>query len=841
MSAQLELSRENLKKLGVFRELARLFAEPQQAEALLAAAGLPPDGQPPPPADNETFWAEACVRIEVRGKPLSDLLAEAVTRAPDSEILNRAVSVLMDAGNFEASISVPSAPDIWTLVETARHVAQELGLPGSVDPPYALSGTTQLYLKGMDGVQAKKLAEGVSARLGIETKSNFTEFHDYLLQQIYVQVVVDGREISSGPRRDISVSTRILELVQEQLGRLFPGSNPTSLFGEIRVFHVREFSPDRRVNLPETFHHSQILDGARIRIECNGLAQSVRLHTTSEITEATLEEIHSRILIPLGVSQQDLVQGTDIAETRVIELSGTREAIEEAIRALKTGQETRQLPVEIQTIEEGRKAPVRVHLECSDQDAQAGFLSDLEERLNELGTLVDVSHRNKLPNQTTAAITGELGRAQIYVTMESRSLGLSRRREIGLIKSHCRSGDKKLIRLMLREWVQDFSVKDQVMVPANGIPVSKWEAPERAYEEVVRWVHHFALTLLQQNPSEFDETPKLTWLHLSDLHAFEPKTGGEARQVLGRLREDLKRMEQEHQLTPDLIFFTGDAVFGHTKTGLAIAEQFRAASDFLEGVRGAFSKPVPKENVFIVPGNHDVDRSFATPDQAVWMAGATLEEITTMVGAGELQWRRYAERLDGYRDFLNTNGYGHLLANPKHADWLMFAVCRMVGPNGIKVGIAGLNSSWSCGGDGGKGRLWMAGGWQLATLSPELDGAHVKIALMHHPPSWLTGSEGSDVAREIEREFNFLLHGHQSDGWVNESDGHVRIGAGPCYRRPNVENGYSIVRFDPATQEGEIWLRCYDRFGGGWTARLIYGKNEPDGCWRVRCEPRSET
>lgn len=66
MSPQLELSRENLKKLGVFRELARLFGEPQQAGSLLAAAGLPPDGQPSPPADNETFWR---IRSEPRSEP----------------------------------------------------------------------------------------------------------------------------------------------------------------------------------------------------------------------------------------------------------------------------------------------------------------------------------------------------------------------------------------------------------------------------------------------------------------------------------------------------------------------------------------------------------------------------------------------------------------------------------------------------------------------------------------------------------------------------------------------------------------------------------------------------
>ena len=60
---------------------------------------------------------------------------------------------------------------------------------------------------------------------------------------------------------------------------------------------------------------------------------------------------------------------------------------------------------------------------------------------------------------------------------------------------------------------------------------------------------------------------QVTWLHLSDLHVNKVNTGWDARRVLQTLTEDLRRMEGERGLLPDLIFFTGDLAFGHLGSG----------------------------------------------------------------------------------------------------------------------------------------------------------------------------------------------------------------------------------------------------------------------------------
>src|SRR5947208_1795335 len=139
----------------------------------------------------------------------------------------------------------------------------------------------------------------------------------------------------------------------------------------------------------------------------------------------------------------------------------------------------------------------------------------------------------------------------------------------------------------------------------------------------------------------------LTWLHLSDLHACKPRTGWDARRVTDTLRTDLKRMQNQHGLRPDLIFFTGDAAFGQIgkARGEAIVDQFREAHDFLTAVREAFTPAIEQRNLFIVPGNHDVNRDRITVFETSWLEQLhTLDDITQMVQQAGSDWQRLLSR-----------------------------------------------------------------------------------------------------------------------------------------------------------------------------------------------------
>lgn len=95
---------------------------------------------------------------------------------------------------------------------------------------------------------------------------------------------------------------------------------------------------------------------------------------------------------------------------------------------------------------------------------------------------------------------------------------------------------------------------------------------------------------------------------------FQPTSEWDARRILQSLKTDLQRTHAEHELRPDLICFTSDAVFGQVDNDntKSIAVQFREANDFLGQVRHAFGSELPKRNLFLVPGNHDANRKHIT-------------------------------------------------------------------------------------------------------------------------------------------------------------------------------------------------------------------------------------
>ena len=319
----------------------------------------------------------------------------------------------------------------------------------------------------------------------------------------------------------------------------------------------------------------------------------------------------------------------------------------------------------------------------------------------------------------------------------------------------------------------------------------------------------------------------LTWLHLSDLHASE-RNGWDAKRVLESLLEDLRILRDEQELQPDLIFFTGDAAYAGK------AGEFDTAGRFFEEVRKECR--VKRENVFLVPGNHDVDRSVIAPEDTTWLDErrkswdrAGINEMLRQGDADE-RWPRIMARLAGYREFLERAGYSHLLDDPER---LIYVCRRRV--RDVDIAVAGLNSAWSCHGDD-RGRLWLGGEYQLATLEPALKDADVRVGLIHHPGGWLGDAE-TGVGRDLERLFDFHLHGHEHDAWVTElAGGHVRVAAGACYDRSDRENGYNLMRLDFENDKGEISLRRYERTVGAWQRREIPGKTDADGVWHVGAE-----
>ncbi|MCP5103588.1 MAG: metallophosphoesterase, partial [bacterium] len=326
----------------------------------------------------------------------------------------------------------------------------------------------------------------------------------------------------------------------------------------------------------------------------------------------------------------------------------------------------------------------------------------------------------------------------------------------------------------------------------------------------------------------------VTWLHLSDLHLCNPKSGWEADYIRDKLREDFDVLQKKYQLRPDLIFFSGDVVYGHLGEdgGKPMARQYRDAAIFFDEVRRSFDPEIPRDRLFFVPGNHDVKRSKgreylrkgfdAEMPKDEGLAVKRLSELLQKKGD---DWTPFIEGMADYLQFLADKGYSHLLEDRER---LIYAVIREV--NGVNVGIAGLNSAWSSYKNGEKGNLWLGGHWQVQELSRRLKSADIKIAMMHHPFNWFHPTEDPKVKRELQNHFRFFLHGHEHMGWIEVLDEKfIRISAGACYGGSEEEMGYNMMQLDVGTGKCKVWLRKYDEAGGGWGPRFIHGKTDERG------------
>lgn len=120
----------------------------------------------------------------------------------------------------------------------------------------------------------------------------------------------------------------------------------------------------------------------------------------------------------------------------------------------------------------------------------------------------------------------------------------------------------------------------------------------------------------------------LTWLHLSDLHLCSPRDGGAGEVVLRRLLDDLEALRDDQHLRPDLLFMTGDLAFGQIPDQ-PLADQLRDGWAWIEKVRELYG--LSAEDVFLVPGNHDVDRGEVQEMQQHWLRSLASENDNARV------------------------------------------------------------------------------------------------------------------------------------------------------------------------------------------------------------------
>jgi len=282
---------------------------------------------------------------------------------------------------------------------------------------------------------------------------------------------------------------------------------------------------------------------------------------------------------------------------------------------------------------------------------------------------------------------------------------------------------------------------------------------------------------------------EIAWLQISDLH-MRLRDEWSQDVVLSAMAHSI-RQRRDQGLALDFILATGDLAFAGKKEEYALVDRF---FDELVVATG-----VPKERIFCIPGNHDVNRD----KQKLCFQGAraTLTSpnaVDPVLSTDSDDLATLAQRQEAYRTF-QASSFGNQIRK-NTPDGLGYVSSLNIGET--VVAIIGLNSAWIAeGGNSDHGNL-LIGERQILNAFDILDelDAHIVIGIAHHPLHLLRDFDRNAAIRHITRRCHFYHCGHlhqpEFQGSGFDASACLMIAAGASFETREFQNAYSLVKLD---------------------------------------------
>lgn len=305
---------------------------------------------------------------------------------------------------------------------------------------------------------------------------------------------------------------------------------------------------------------------------------------------------------------------------------------------------------------------------------------------------------------------------------------------------------------------------------------------------------------------------EIRWLHLSDFHFRQSQSWSQdyvLTSLLKSIRGSLKKLGR-----PDLLFITGDVAFSGKQEEYVLAQEF-----VLELLK---QTGLPSERLFIIPGNHDVDRA-KEPDAFVG-ARVTLKGPTEVDRflADRDRCATLFKRQKAFRDF--ANGISPPDNGGYTADSFFHTKCVKIGP--IQVNVVLLDSCWLS--EGGKldiGNL-LIGDRQVIEASAQCSMSALKFALTHHPLSWLRDFEQVVIEnRLLEEHTHVMLRGHVHSSDLRSVEAREKrltvFTAGAAFESRTADNSYSYCSINLFDGKGTCTTFRYVQSENDWKSNEI--------------------
>jgi predicted MPP superfamily phosphohydrolase len=312
--------------------------------------------------------------------------------------------------------------------------------------------------------------------------------------------------------------------------------------------------------------------------------------------------------------------------------------------------------------------------------------------------------------------------------------------------------------------------------------------------------------------AEPPESP-IRFLHVSDFHLRSALVSRyEQDRVLDGLIRFLERDRTEFPL--ELVFVTGDlAQSGQAEEYEQVVKLLRQLLD----VTG-----VPPARMFVVPGNHDVDRKVGR-----WLLRTLDGDEQAIAFFEEPDGRDFHRRkLEAYEAKLRELlGPGRSLGLGVGAE-----AVELVELGDTRLAVASFNSSWFAQDDGDEGKLWLGEPNVRRAIDHIADvDATFTIALMHHPFDHLHEVERDVMEMWFERGFDLVLRGHlhknKTRAIAGQRGGYVEVAAPAAYQGSQWPNGCFLGEIRPKART--VRLRPY-AFASGPDPWVLDPKVFPD-------------
>lgn len=348
-------------------------------------------------------------------------------------------------------------------------------------------------------------------------------------------------------------------------------------------------------------------------------------------------------------------------------------------------------------------------------------------------------------------------------------------------------------------------------------------------------------------------------LHISDLHQRndrEEPGGWRMRAVLGdKWKQNLDTIVDDGRI--DLVCFTGDLV----QAGKP--EEYAALTSFIDALVKRLG--IDLAHLFVVPGNHDIDRDIARePWSAIRNLGQHEAEHVSRWMAGESPPPRIEpshadailERQGAYRAWVQSVlKRKDLLPGPDkpHPRLGYRSTVRLL-DRPFDVHVIGLDTAWLAGDHNDAGKLLLTDE-TIGRLASDLFG--LRIALMHHPFGDL--ADGENCRAMLSTRVDLLLRGHVHRTGLslwNEPNRDLRELAAGCLYQSNLYQNACTVIDITCDDTGRpllpyrFWFRTWSPGGEFWGNNdLLYpGTDQGRLHWpslppltsaqpRIDCEP----